>query len=96
MLQVARCSVRGATFTFQSGSIQICRTNINKCFHFFFTFQSGSIQINFIIKIVGIIKVLYIPIWFYSNDPMRVNDDTTGKLYIPIWFYSNTITFFAI
>ena len=45
MLQVARCSVRGATFTFQSGSIQICRTNINKCFHFFFTFQSGSIQI---------------------------------------------------
>ena len=37
------------------------------------------------------IHALHSNLVLFKYDPMRVNDDTTGKLYIPIWFYSNVL-----
>ena len=75
-------------FTFQSGSIQILeRTFVN--------LQQSPLHSNLVLfkskSKDGYFraKVLYIPIWFYSNFTCvyTINDITV--LYIPIWFYSN-------
>jgi len=42
---------------------------------------------------------IYIPIWFYSNEPVYSNSSTNSPIYIPIWFYSNAysaIIFFFV
>ena len=36
-------------------------------------------------------KVLYIPIWFYSNVYRFIHIGISNALYIPIWFYSNNL-----
>ena len=78
-------------FTFQSGSIQILeRTFVN--------LQQSPLHSNLVLfkskSKDGYFraKVLYIPIWFYSNFTCvyTINDITV--LYIPIWFYSNAMT----
>ena len=35
-------------------------------------------------------QILYIPIWFYSNNESRYLSSFLTLLYIPIWFYSNS------
>ena len=39
----------------------------------------------------GVLLILYIPIWFYSNKSRDRRSWLNIKLYIPIWFYSNSI-----
>ena len=56
-----------ASFTFQSGSIQIFTSFTTFCGYKFFTFQSGSIQIGSSGHKNDKTDSLYIPIWFYSN-----------------------------
>ena len=38
-------------------------------------------------------SLLYIPIWFYSNECKQLIENLKFDLYIPIWFYSNGSTF---
>ena len=54
-------------FTFQSGYIQILTTYNIPTDQLNFTFQSGSIQIVWYNCTYMISKLLYIPIWLYSN-----------------------------
>ena len=55
-----------------------------------FTFQYGSIQMITIYNFIFIF-IIYIPIWFYSNDTSFLLSVFCIPIYIPIWFYSNTI-----
>ena len=54
-------------FTFQSGSIQITTMLHSVTTSYTFTFQSGSIQMMSLMSLDGLLLLLYIPIWFYSN-----------------------------
>ena len=37
------------------------------------------------------IKLIYIPLWFYSNDVDHIGTSSISIIYIPLWFYSNAI-----
>ena len=68
MLAFSHSSTMYPTFTFQSGSIQINPLAIFILGKRYFTFQSGSIQILLVYLIKYKFNLLYIPIWFYSNE----------------------------
>ena len=77
-------------FTFQYGSIQIkCYIN-NRLAIAGFTFQYGSIQILRSNHRLYTHCVIYIPIWFYSNQRIILDKFALFDIYIPIWFYSNS------
>ena len=54
-----------------------------------FTFQSGLIQIQRKYWDCWGDEMIYIPIWFNSNDRKRDRLPQELKIYIPIWFNSN-------
>ena len=83
------------TFTFQSGSIQITTdTEMNNNVS---TLHSNLVLFKCCLSNVSISdKILYIPIWFYSNFIHSIESISWIHLYIPIWFYSNVIGSVAV
>ena len=76
-------------FTFQSGYIQIFLSIVN----FFVDKPLHSNLVIFKYYLVEgneALKILYIPIWLYSNWHERRFCWTSTTLYIPIWLYSNS------
>ena len=53
-----------------------------------FTFHYGSIQIEKNYK-PWFFKIIYIPLWFYSNNYSTKKAAQVYIIYIPLWFYSN-------
>ena len=76
------------SFTFQSGSIQISSFKAPYLLLSIFTFQSGSIQIPHMDITGKSPTVLYIPIWFYSNEDKFLNASISLKT-----LHSNLVLF---
>ena len=68
MLAFSHSSTMYPTFTFQSGSIQIIHIDIFILGKRYFTYKSGNNQILRISIFKYKFNLLYIPIWFYSNE----------------------------
>ena len=81
--------LKGSSFTFQSGSIQIRKAN-EESLKALNALHSNLVLFKCIIAMIVIFfGVLYIPIWFYSNEESPILTISAISLYIPIWFYSN-------
>ena len=58
-------------FTFHYGSILIDPEYITDVYDYVFTFHYGSILINGRVFKAEYVKIIYIPLWFYSNQMSR-------------------------
>ena len=63
-------------FTFQSGSIQI--SHLNQVQPAYLTLHSNLVlfKLKFLLKSCLNMKKLYIPIWFYSNNVVKIEEKT--------------------